>query len=178
MTRKWFTMLTGIALLFSTIASCGGKKKSSYDDEDEDDDVEMTDEDDDEDTADDAAFPETKDSIGIDDRDGTLADDATLPSVTDDDIDIPEADDPYTEILVRRLTDDDLNGRSKGELEIMRNYIFARHGYRFKRDDLFNQFSSYAWYKPTTSDMATVYNELSEIEKENIENILRKEKEK
>lgn len=57
----------------------------------------------------------------------------------------------------------------------MRNSIYARYGYRFKRDDLFKHFSQYSWYHPTTNDMTTIYNSMSEIEKYNVEIIKNKE---
>ena len=75
----------------------------------------------------------------------------------------------------RKLTDSDLTYKTKKELELMRNSIYARHGYRFKRDDLFTHFSQYSWYNPTTSDMAAVYNTMSDIEKYNVDFIKKHE---
>ncbi len=85
-------------------------------------------------------------------------------------------DSGYDSILSdRKLTESDLNGKTRNELELMRNSIYARYGYRFKRDDLFNHFSQYSWYNPTTSDMTAVYNMASDIEKYNIDFIKRHE---
>lgn len=75
----------------------------------------------------------------------------------------------------RKLSYSDLSNKTTKELEIMRNSIYARYGYRFKRDDLFNHFSQYSWYNPTTSDMSTVYNSMSDIEKYNIDFIKKHE---
>ncbi len=76
----------------------------------------------------------------------------------------------------RKLTYEDVAGKSKRELEIMRNMIFARYGYRFKRDELANYFSKYSWYKPTTSDGAIVYDKMTAIEQYNIDFIKKYEK--
>ena len=78
--------------------------------------------------------------------------------------------DGYDRLLSeRKLTYSDLDFKSKKELELMRNSIYARYGYRFKRDDLFQYFSRFSWYNPTTSDMSTVYNSMSDVEKYNVE---------
>lgn len=85
-------------------------------------------------------------------------------------------DSGYDSVLSdRKLTESDLNGKTINELEVMRNSIYARYGYRFKRDDLFNHFSQYSWYNPTTSDITAVYNMTSDIEKYNIDFIKRHE---
>ena len=47
----------------------------------------------------------------------------------------------------------------------MRNYIFARHGYIFKSDDLRQYFRQYDWYTPISRN---VTKELSKIERDNI----------
>ena len=79
-------------------------------------------------------------------------------------------DDGYDSTLSeRKLTGEDLEGKTKKELELMRNSIYARYGYRFKRDDLFSHFSQFRWYNPTTSEMSTVYSSMSEIEKYNVD---------
>ena len=82
----------------------------------------------------------------------------------------------YESILsTRKLIESDLSSKNKKELEIMRNSIYARYGYKFKRNDLFNHFSQFSWYNPTTSDMSTVYNSMSDIEKYNIDFIKKHE---
>ena len=82
----------------------------------------------------------------------------------------------YEQVLSdRKLSESDLYGKTKTDLEIMRNSIYARYGYRFKRQDLLNHFSQYSWYNPTTSDMTVAYNRMSDIEKYNIEFIKRHE---
>jgi hypothetical protein len=63
------------------------------------------------------------------------------------------------------LTIENLNQLPKEELKIMRNEIFARHGYIFKADDLTNYFSEQDWYNPQFNDIS---DRLTPIEKENI----------
>ena len=68
-----------------------------------------------------------------------------------------------------------LNLFSAKELKIMRNEIFARHGYIFKSTDMQNYFAMQKWYKPTSAD---VTKELTPIERVNVSliNIMEKEK--
>ena len=49
----------------------------------------------------------------------------------------------------RMLTDKDLKGMSTDELKMMRNEIFARHGYIFNDPKLNAYFKAQSWYKPT-----------------------------
>ena len=60
----------------------------------------------------------------------------------------------------------------KSELSYMRNEIFARHGYCFKKKDMRNMFELLDWYVPNTVD---IKNFLTEIEKKNISLIKRYE---
>lgn len=81
----------------------------------------------------------------------------------------------YNILSERRLSEADIADLSKKELEIMRNSIYARYGYKFNREDLLNYFSQYSWYTPTTSDMESIYNRMNENEKYNIEFIKKHE---
>jgi hypothetical protein len=54
----------------------------------------------------------------------------------------------------RQLTEADLSGMDKSTLRLARNEIFARHGYKFKSDDLTAYFSQFAWYNPVTRDVS------------------------
>ena len=71
------------------------------------------------------------------------------------------------------LTEDDVNNLGKEDLEIMRNEIFARHGYCFKKKALRDMFEDKDWYIPNTVDVKNV---LTEMEKKNITLIKRFEK--
>lgn len=48
----------------------------------------------------------------------------------------------------RYLMTDEIYGLSKWDLKIMRNEIFARHGYIFQTDEMRNYFSGKSWYYP------------------------------
>lgn len=65
-----------------------------------------------------------------------------------------------------RLTPADLQGLGTNELRVLRNAIFAMHGYRFKSADLQQYFGQFDWYMPQYSD---VTNQLNSTEKHNIE---------
>jgi hypothetical protein len=73
----------------------------------------------------------------------------------------------------------DLDPLSPKELELMRNEIYARHGWIFRRPDLRNYFESQPWYRPR-SDNAYYSNqqveaELSPIERRNLQIIISRE---
>lgn len=74
----------------------------------------------------------------------------------------PCGDYPFTSL--RKVTDNDVAGLSPRELRIMRNEIYARHGYIFDSADLHNYFMEKRWYNPVTKDV-----NLSAIEKYNVE---------
>ena len=78
----------------------------------------------------------------------------------------------YDWLSYSEATPSDLSGKSKGELRIMRNYIYARHGYKFKSTDLQQYFSQYGWYTPLYSDVSS---QLNKIEKYNVALIQRYE---
>lgn len=63
------------------------------------------------------------------------------------------------------LTVEDLEDKTAADLDIMRNEIYARKGYIFKRKDLQIYFSKQPWYKPTTADHGKVFRQLSAGEK-------------
>lgn len=60
---------------------------------------------------------------------------------------------------------------SSTDLRILRNTVFARHGYIFDSKDLETFFSARKWYKPVTKNV-----ELSEMDKQNINFVLKFEK--
>lgn len=70
------------------------------------------------------------------------------------------------------LTESDLQGCSKRDLKIMRNWIFAKHGYRFKTADMREFFEQFSWYEGRYDD---VTNMLSDTERSNVEFIKRHE---
>lgn len=72
----------------------------------------------------------------------------------------------YDWLSDRLVTAADLQGKTAGDLRLMRNAIFARHGYKFKSDDLTEYFNNFSWYNPLYRD---VNDRLSNIEKKNID---------
>lgn len=72
----------------------------------------------------------------------------------------------------RYLTYDDIKDLNKEDLRIMRNWIFARHGYIFKSADLKEYFGQQPWYTPRYKNVNSM---LSDIEEYNIAFIKRYE---
>jgi DNA-binding FrmR family transcriptional regulator len=60
----------------------------------------------------------------------------------------------YLTPVDRVLAEAELHGRSKAELRVMRNEVYARHGRTFEAPDLQNYFSRKPWYRqnPSYSD--------------------------
>jgi hypothetical protein len=71
------------------------------------------------------------------------------------------------------LTSAEVSNLKKGDLFIIRNAIYARHGYSFKNQQLRVYFDKQPWYIPVSTDVKA---EFTEIEKRNIELLLRYEK--
>lgn len=72
----------------------------------------------------------------------------------------------------RLLNTSDLRSLTKQDLKIMRNEIYARHGYKFKTSEMINYFLKQSWYEGKYDDVTT---KLSTIEKKNIELIKKHE---
>lgn len=68
----------------------------------------------------------------------------------------------------RYLTKSELYGYDKYTLSLIRNEIFARHGYIFKKDEYKNYFNSMPWYTPNASFSGSI-SELNSIEQYNVE---------
>ena len=79
----------------------------------------------------------------------------------------------YYKTSTQLLNSKDLEEFTKEELSIMRNEIFAAHGYRFKSSKWSNYFSKFAWYEPKYND---VNDKLTIIERLNIKSIVEQEK--
>ena len=63
------------------------------------------------------------------------------------------------------LTEAELKKLSKLDLQILRNTIFARHGYTFKKKNYRQFFNPVEWYVPVSSD---IDGQLTSLEKKNI----------
>ncbi|KQR95292.1 serine/threonine protein kinase [Chryseobacterium sp. Leaf180] len=65
----------------------------------------------------------------------------------------------------QKLAEKDLKNLRKFDLEILKNTVYARHGYAFKNGTFRNIFEQSEWYVPVSDD---VDGELTPLEKENI----------
>lgn len=72
----------------------------------------------------------------------------------------------------QELKEKDVENLTKGDLIIIRNSIYARHGYAFKDLALLNFFGDQSWYLPVFTDISA---ELTDLELQNIELLLRYE---
>ena len=66
----------------------------------------------------------------------------------------------------KRYTYEELIGCNKEHLRLLRNEIFARHGYIFADKELQSFFERQSWYHPVTRDVGEI--QLSEIEQQNV----------
>ncbi len=73
------------------------------------------------------------------------------------------------------LTEAELANLSAAQLELIRNEIFARRGWVFRRADLQAYFEKFPWYAPKRDNDA-VARSLTDAEKQNVETLLRHEK--
>ncbi len=92
-----------------------------------------------------------------------------LPEREGGDFIIPDSD-------TRVLSKTELEGLSAEECRLARNEIYARHGRRFKDDELQKYFDSKSWYKGTVLPDEFTDNMLSEVETANRDIIVEYEK--
>lgn len=78
----------------------------------------------------------------------------------------------YPQASERELSEGDVENYTAEELEIMRNEIYARHGYSFKNKKMRAHFEKQKWYVPMGVDIRS---QLSDVEAKNIELIYRYE---
>lgn len=74
----------------------------------------------------------------------------------------------------------DLNGRSKEEVGLIRNEIYARYGYNFQTEDVRDFFMGKSWYYPVEGVNASTFGpeNMNAYERKNLETIIAYEKEK
>lgn len=100
---------------------------------------------------------------------------STAPSTSDVSTTAYEAADLFDVVTSRKLTESDIAGLGASDLKILRNYIYAIHGYIFKTRAMKNYFEMQDWYNGTIADQGTVYRELSSVERYNVNFIKRHE---
>ncbi|MBR6402248.1 MAG: YARHG domain-containing protein [Eubacterium sp.] len=71
------------------------------------------------------------------------------------------------------LSEDDVKNMSDSDIQSIINSIYARNGYKFQDQSVYDQFSQYSWYKPTTSSQDEASKNFSDVERETI-NLLQK----
>lgn len=62
----------------------------------------------------------------------------------------------------------DLAAYGSSDLEVMRNEIYARYGYAFRRADLQALFAGQSWYRPVTSDPEAAWRSMTPLEQANV----------
>lgn len=83
-------------------------------------------------------------------------------------------DNPYEWLSTYRLKSADLQEYSLSDLRLMRNAIYAMHGYIFKNAEMRAHFSDFEWYYPQYNN---VDSKLSAIENANVKTIQNRENE-
>lgn len=73
----------------------------------------------------------------------------------------------------QKFKESDLKNLKKTDLQLLRNTIYARHGYIFKNESLNRFFTRFDWYVPVAADVEA---ELTAVEKENVKLLVRFEK--
>lgn len=68
-------------------------------------------------------------------------------------------------LKTRLLTESDIARYNSSELRLLRNAIYAMHGYKFKDQTLTDYFSQFSWYTPRYTDVSS---QLNETERKNI----------
>lgn len=106
-----------------------------------------------------------KKNIPIKADDGSTYNDISYLATTEDVDKYNASADVITKVQAANL--------KKADLFVLRNAIYARHGYSFKKPQLRMYFDQQSWYIPVSTD---VRNELTGVEKKNIALLMRYEK--
>ena len=72
------------------------------------------------------------------------------------------------------ITYSDVSGKSEYEVSLIRNEIYARHGYIFQTEPYISYFNQKDWYQPNSNFDTSLFNS---IEKANVDFIIQYEKE-
>ena len=79
-----------------------------------------------------------------------IAQEDNISQRTDDNYDLVVLDKVYDEVI-NRGNEAYLNNFSSDELAIIRNTLYAKNGYKFKKKEYQKYFGEKSWYNPTTS---------------------------
>lgn len=95
-----------------------------------------------------------------------------LNGVKDDDTSEEQTSIPHVsgnELSIRKLTEKDIAALDSEGLKVLRNIVYAKYGMRFKSETLRQFFSQFSWYNPSTDDAEGIYDNLTEIERYNVD---------
>ena len=79
----------------------------------------------------------------------------------------------YDWLSTRYATYADIQYMDRGQVRVLKNSIYARHGRRFKDASLRNYFNSQSWYRPTRNEVPS--REFNQYENYNINFLLKYE---
>ena len=79
-----------------------------------------------------------------------IAQEDNISQITDDNYDLVVLDKVYDEVI-NRGNEAYLNNFSSDELAKIRNTLYAKNGYKFKKKEYQKYFGEKSWYNPTTS---------------------------
>lgn len=128
---------------------------------------------------------ETRETTGIYEVTGKIEDfriDRTSNTVGTDGSDAVDSEYLCQESIVRVLNEQDVANLESGVYEnlpegkdiiqMVINEIYARNGYQFENPEILAYFESKSWYKVNdmdATDMETIYNSMSDIDKANVD---------
>ncbi|MES3037376.1 MAG: YARHG domain-containing protein, partial [Bdellovibrionota bacterium] len=69
--------------------------------------------------------------------------------------------------LNKKVTAEELKGKNETEVILLRNSVYAQHGFRFSQKALANYFLTRTWYKPDTDSLNV--DKLSKLSRDNVE---------
>ena len=83
--------------------------------------------------------------------------------------DVSNVNEPLFATNKQYYTKENFENEPKLVIHLAKNEIYARHGYIFKNEDLYNYFMGCVWYNPTCKAEDFDYSVLNEYEKANLE---------
>ena len=156
-----FAILVTIGALFAT--GTIGFNSADKDDNaivDESDNI-LSDKKDDSDSDKKKSKKDSKKDVKDDSKESDKKDDANGSVTSDLSFILPNSN-------VTELTDEEIAKLSNDDLRLAINEMYARHGYKFKGEDLQKYFDAKSWYKNEGKNEDTVKAEFSEIEMKNM----------
>lgn len=78
----------------------------------------------------------------------------------------------FNRLKDKEITEEDIEGLSKQDLRILRNWYYAQYGYMFRTDDMREFFEQMPWYEGRYTDVSGM---LTDLERRNVEFIKRHE---